>query len=150
MAHRESPAGHAPAPRGFGACIPPKPRCFGGFIFGCSGSQSEVFSVLGVSLSPHLQPLPVRGHAGFVLGRSSLAAIFSQSRATHCFCVCAVLVQLESMVKAEEERQRAQKRIADALEMQKELLRQQRDSFYDKQARNAEKRAQVWRPDDVM
>jgi hypothetical protein len=54
------------------------------------------------------------------------------------------------MVKAEEERQRAQKRIADALEMQKELLRQQRDSFYDKQARNAEKRAQVWRPDDVM
>ena len=61
-----------------------------------------------------------------------------------------MLVQLESMVKAEEERQRAQKRIADALEMQKELLRQQRDSFYDKQARNAEKRAQVWRPDDVM
>ena len=51
--------------------------------------------------------------------------------------------QLEMMVKAEDERQRAQARIAGALEMQKEMLRQQRESYHERQARNEEKRAQV-------
>ena len=46
------------------------------------------------------------------------------------------------MIKAEEERQRAQARIAGALEQQKNLLQQQRENFHERQARNAEKRAQ--------
>ena len=50
--------------------------------------------------------------------------------------------QLEMMVKAEEERRLAAKRISDALEAQKELIRQQRENFHNRQARNAEKRAQ--------
>ena len=54
-------------------------------------------------------------------------------------CLCA---QLERMIKAEEERQRAQARIASALEQQKNMLRQQRENFHERQARNEEKRAQ--------
>lgn len=50
--------------------------------------------------------------------------------------------QLEMMVKAEEERTRAQQRIRGALEQQKDLLKQQRQLFHERQEKNAIKRQQ--------
>ena len=106
VARRQSPAGHAPAPRGLGAVSPPKPRVFGvSFSRGCwqtvRGSQvSRIFKLWckyclrtlrthardssHTRTTPKTAPCPARTHARTAGGRRSRGNVdkWRASRAT--------------------------------------------------------------------